>query len=139
MDGITIDYFFSQKYVPMDKTYDSFQKMDKTHQAFELGVKSFYHFLSETKIPPIKLNPVPINISGICSGMSVCVSGFRDSAMEQFIKENGGTIVSGVSKKTTHLIVKDTNITSSKINKAIDLGVTIISIDEFRQNYNFCK
>lgn len=139
MDSITIDNFFSQKYVPMNKTYDSFQKMDKTHQTFELGVKSFYRFLSDTKIPPIKLNPVSINISSICSGMSVCVSGFRDSVMEQFIKENGGTIVSGVSKKTTHLIVKDINTISSKINKAIDLGITIISIDEFRQRYNFHK
>ena len=38
--------------------------------------------------------------------------------------------MSGVSKNTDILIVKDVNGNSSKINKAKELGVDILSIDD---------
>lgn len=64
-------------------------------------------------------------------GFSVCMSGFRDKEMEERIQQGGGKIASGVSKTTTHLILKDTSSTSSKTKKAQDLGVAILSIDQF--------
>lgn len=139
MDEAELDDFFNAKYVPADKSSPAFQKMDKTHQSFALGVMPFYRFLSDTQISPVKLQLASDNNTGICAGMSVCVSGFRDAAMEQFIKENGGTMVSGVSKKTTHLIVKNKDSGSSKINKANDLGIAVLTIEEFTQKYNYNK
>ena len=39
--------------------------------------------------------------------------------------------MTSISKNTNILIVKDTSKTSQKIDKANELGVTIMSIDEF--------
>lgn len=69
--------------------------------------------------------------------MSVCMSGFRDNDLEEFIQQNGGNIVSGVSKKTTHLVVKDKSATSSKISKAQSLEIPILSIEEFSKFIGF--
>lgn len=64
-------------------------------------------------------------------GFSVCMSGFRDKEMEERIQQGGGKIASGVSKTTTHLILKDLSSTSSKTEKAKKEGVKILSIDQF--------
>ena len=68
------------------------------------------------------------------SGQRVCFTGIRDGRLELLIKEKGGEIVSGVSKKTTMLITKDYSpetMSSIKAKKAIDLGIDIVSIEEF--------
>ena len=51
------------------------------------------------------------------------------SYYENIIKENGGAIVSSVSKNTTYLVIADTNSTSSKAEKARKLGTNLISPD----------
>ena len=75
---------------------------------------------------------VAVDKNGKCVGMSVCFSGIRDNGVEEKIIQAGGTVVSGVSKKTTHLVVKDVNAVSGKITKAKDLGITIMDIETFR-------
>lgn len=57
-------------------------------------------FLEETKIP-YKLSPKTAVLEGKCKGLSICVSGFRDSNLEEVITNEGGKIVSGVSKNNT--------------------------------------
>lgn len=52
------------------------------------------------------------------------------SYYEELIKENGGTVVSSVSKNTTYLVIADTNSASSKAEKARKLGTKLISPDE---------
>lgn len=64
-------------------------------------------------------------------GMKICFTGCRPTKeQEQEIQSQGGEIVSGVSNKTTHLVVKDSSSTSSKMQKAKSLGVTIITLKE---------
>ena len=75
-------------------------------------------------------------LEGKCKGLSICVSGFRDSNLEEVITNEGGKIVSGVSKKTTHLVVKDKSANSSKMSKAKLLGIPILSIEEFYEILN---
>ena len=70
-------------------------------------------------------------MDGKCNGLSVCISGFRDSNFENAIINAGGNMVSGVSKKTTHLVVKDKSAVSSKISKAQSLDIPILDIEEF--------
>jgi len=68
------------------------------------------------------------NLAGVCA----CFSGVRDKSLEEKIKDNGGTISTGVSKKTTHLIVKDLSekvLASAKCMKAKELNIPIIPID----------
>ena len=69
---------------------------------------------------------------GHLNGISFCMTGFRDSALQEAIESKGGTIKSSVSKGLTYLIVLDTNSTSSKAEKARSYGTKIINVDEAR-------
>ena len=66
-------------------------------------------------------------------GFSVCFSGLRDKELEKVIIDNGGIIVDGISKKTTHLIVADPNQNTSKTVKARELGIKIMTLEQFKQ------
>ena len=63
-------------------------------------------------------------------------SGIRDESLESIVLDRGGKIGSGVSSKTTHLIMKATGSGSSKEVKAIELGIKIQTIDELRKELN---
>lgn len=103
----------------------------ETDKSFWRGFNKFHQFVKENGLTIKRPNIVSVDTNGKCAGMAVCFSGVRNAELEQRIIEAGGTIVSGVSKKTTHLIVKDVNATSSKITKAQGLGITIVNIDDF--------
>lgn len=68
--------------------------------------------------------------TGKFSGLSFCFTGFRNKELEQQIKELGGSIASGVSKKLSYLVVKDKSSTSSKMETAKKNGIKIIDINE---------
>jgi NAD-dependent DNA ligase len=59
-------------------------------------------------------------------------SGFRNKDYERIIQENGGTIISTTSATTDYLVVKDKNIITGKVEKAIQLGIKIMSKDELQ-------
>ena len=67
-------------------------------------------------------------------GKSIVVSGvfnaFSRDEIKQLIELNGGKISSSISSKTTYLIAGD-KMGPSKLKKATDLGINIISEDEF--------
>lgn len=58
-------------------------------------------------------------------------SGFRNKDYEKIIVENGGKVVTSISKSTNYLIVKNKTEKSGKIDKATELGVNILDIPEF--------
>lgn len=58
-------------------------------------------------------------------------SGFRNKDYEKIIVENGGKVVTSISKSTDYLIVKNKTEKSGKIDKATGLGVKILDIPEF--------
>lgn len=60
-------------------------------------------------------------------GHSFCFTGFRDTEMESKIRQLGGSIVSGVSGKTTYLVAIDPKQESGKQLKAAALGTKVIS------------
>lgn len=103
----------------------------ETDKSFWRGFNKFHQFIKDNGLAIKQLNIISVNKNGKCAGMAVCFSGIRNAELEQRIIEAGGTIVSGVSKKTTHLIVKDVNATSSKITKAQGLGIRIVNVDDF--------
>lgn len=75
---------------------------------------------------------VQVAIDGPLTGKSFCFTGFRSKELEEIIVHKGGTILSGVSKKLTHLVCKDPDSASSKVKKAKDLGVKVISVEELK-------
>ena len=69
-------------------------------------------------------------------GMIVVFSGFRDKKLEEYIVKNGGKVSTSVSKNTTLVVVLNINNKfTGKSVKAEELGVEIISKDEFINRY----
>jgi DNA ligase (NAD+) len=67
------------------------------------------------------------------AGQAVCFTGVRDKALEASIAAAGGLIKSSVSKNVTILVCKDPSSTSGKAQKARNLGIEVIGLDEMRQ------
>lgn len=65
----------------------------------------------------------------------VCLTGFRDAEFQKKMEDKGFQFVNTVSKKVTHLIVKEIGETSEKIKKAQELGVRILSREQAIQEY----
>lgn len=128
--------FYDSTLPPCENVF-LFDSFSKTMQSFFSGLLKFYEFRKQTGIPVLQPSKDEIVADGVCAGGFICVSGFRDDSIERFIKQNGGTIVSGISKKTTLLIVKDKTASSSKIIKAQTFNVPILSIDEFAKKYGY--
>jgi NAD-dependent DNA ligase len=65
-------------------------------------------------------------------------SGFRNKKWEEIIILNGGKIGTSISSKTTLLISTKSdidNLSNSKIIKAKELNISIMSKEEFEHNY----
>lgn len=62
---------------------------------------------------------------GEYTGQYIVITGFRDSSLEAKIKAQGGTIQNTVNSKTTLVLAKDINKSSSKLKKAADLKIPI--------------
>jgi NAD-dependent DNA ligase len=67
--------------------------------------------------------------------INVVFTGFRDNQLEKFIESNGGSIKTSISSNIDYLIIKDSDTTSSKIKKAKDLNVKIITKEEFENKF----
>lgn len=70
------------------------------------------------------------------SGVVVVMTGFRDASLQEKIELMGGKVGSGVSSKTTHLLAIDPNGKSGKLDKARQLGVKVLSPDQFKDEFN---
>jgi len=71
--------------------------------------------------------------SGPCKGVFAVFTGIRPTSEEEdkFLSL-GGVVKSGVSKAVTHLIVRDPSTTSNKATRARELGIEIVSYEEFQ-------
>ncbi len=109
-----------------------FLALSKTMQSFLKGITPFYEFVSQNKLKILPMEEPKQATGDKYAGMKVCFSGIRDKQLEGEITSGGGEIVSGVSKKTTHLVVADASSTSSKTEKAKSLGIPILTIESFK-------
>jgi len=66
----------------------------------------------------------------------VVMSGFRSRALQDEIEARGGQVTTSVSGNTTHILVKDKRSTTGKVAKARQLGVSIMTVPEFCQEYH---
>lgn len=100
-----------------------------TSEQFIEGLNNFKNFLKKNKIkiPESK----EIKKTNKYKNLIFVFSGFRDKQLEETIVEGGGIINNTVSKKTNYVIVKDLKSTSSKVERAKELNIEIITIDKF--------
>ena len=77
---------------------------------------------------------------GTCAGLTFAITGdvhhFRNrDAFKAYVEANGGKVAGSVSKKTSFLVNNDPGSASSKNRKARELGVPILSEDEFVERF----
>ena len=101
-------------------------------KAVILGLKSFIKWIKENKINYNKKEPTVIvnSTNSFFTGKKVVFSGFRDAVLKEKIEKNGGTVSESVSSKTDLVVVIDKSFSSSKVQKAIELGINIVTVDE---------
>src|SRR6185437_11045500 len=64
------------------------------------------------------------------NGMKFVFSGYRDPQLEKALQKRGGQISTSVTKDTNLVIVLDTNIITTKTEKAKELGIPIVMRDK---------
>jgi DNA ligase (NAD+) len=106
----------------------------------EVVAQNIVDFFNENKEFIAKLKKHGVNMEkektestpvlNLLNGKSFCITGALSrvrSEIEQMIEQLGGTNVSGVTKKTNYLVTNDQTTPTSKLTKAKELGVKIIS------------
>ena len=109
---------------------------DKTSTLFVSNFNDFIIFYNDIKdlitIETTIEQPKKVNKY---SGLTIVLSGFRDSKLQQFLEESGAKITNTISKNTNILIVKDQdtiNDGTGKVQKALELGINIITKDKVK-------
>ena len=97
----------------------------------------FHELIGLMEIPPAEPKT---EAAGACAGLTFVITGdvhrFRNrDAFKAYVEANGGKVAGSVSKKTDFLVNNDVESTSSKNKKAKDLGVPILSEDEFVERF----
>lgn len=115
---VNIDGFDTKTATMVMNGISSTQKLAK--RLIDMGVLVFVHQQKTAEL----------------SGTVVVMTGFRDADLHARIESMGGKVVSGVSKKTTHLLCIDSNSNSSKMQKARSFGVHVMTPDEFKLAFN---
>jgi len=108
----------------IDKFIDGFEKF-----------KKFFNKLSEIIDLKYLVEPDTIDQGTLFTGQKIAMTGFRDDTIEIFITKNGGNITGTVSKNTGLLIHADNPKPSSKLEKADELGIKMMSQSEFMKKY----
>lgn len=95
-------------------------------------VENFIHFKKEDAEMPAEKN---------FDGVQFCVTGKvtawknRDE-LKRFIEDRGGKVTDSVTAKTKYLINNDINSTSAKNKRAKELGIEIITEDDFKKIFD---
>ena len=93
-------------------------------------INSLNKVLKELEFTDVKSDNTPLNNLVFVITGSLNKFNNRDELIE-YIESLGGKVISSVSSKVNYLINNDLNSTSSKNKKAHELGIKIISEDDF--------
>ncbi len=96
-----------------------------------------HHLLNEVVVKQIENADTQ---SGSCAGITFVITGdvhrFNNrEAFKTYVEERGGKVAGSVSKKTAYLVNNDTESASSKNRKAKELGIPIISEEQFLEMF----
>lgn len=95
-------------------------------------VENYDKFLTFVEGLPVEIEQkVEVALAGTdLVGKTFVFTGVRRKDLEEVIVSRGGVIGGSVSKNTTHLVMKAKGSGSSKEEKAISLGVEILTVEE---------
>lgn len=112
---------------------------DKTAGIFIDGMPRFLEWLTIHSMIKIDVEDIAkrdIPKGNKFAGIVVVFTGVRNSNMEKVITDGGGVVGSSITGKTTLLVAKDPSENSSKIEKAKNAGIQIISYEQFSTDYD---
>lgn len=105
-----------------------------TIDAIVEAIPAYLAWRAETGLAPAA--PVPVQAVAAPSvgpRMTVVLTGFRDKALEAALQAAGHQVADAVSKKATHVVYPDgPQPTSTKITKALELGLTVLPVSALR-------
>jgi len=97
----------------------------------EGNIKRLEHLLSHLTFEEVKTESTQ-SLEGKQFVITGSVEHFANRAqLKEFIEERGGKVTASVTSKTDYLINNDTTSSSSKNKKAKDLGIPILSEEDF--------
>jgi len=99
------------------------------------GYDKFFDFIDGLPIT-IQEKVEAVKTSSDLDGMNFVFTGVRRTDLEEVIQSRGGRIGGSVSKNTTHLIMKAVGSGSSKEKKAVELGITIMTVEQLETMLN---
>ena len=125
-----------------DKLFEKINSLDgfqeKTTQKFVDGFikfKKFFNKVNEYIEIDYLLEQDDEQVGDKFEGQKIVLTGFRSSEIIEYIEKNGGETSSSVSKNTTMVICADENDTSSKLQKANEFKIPIVTKDAFVKKY----
>ena len=121
---LTVDDITKIKGMATISAQQFIEKLPKYYEFYEtLGIKCTKTIIQHT------ISPSSPKLK-IFEDKKIVFTGFRNKDYEKIIEDNGGKVITTISKSTDYLIVKDKNDTSSKIDKANELGIKIFTKEE---------
>ena len=101
-----------------------------------IGIDRFKQFMKDHPAITIKAASAvrPSASSQAMAGTHVVFSGVRDKDLAARVEAMGGIVNTSVSAKTTILVVKDVTATTSKIERAKELGIKVMDLSDFVQH-----
>ena len=84
---------------------------------------------------PKRSTPVTKDSNHILNGKRIVMTKVRDARVLSLLEEHGGILDNSVTKNTFLLITKSMDDVSSKMKKAEELGIPILTPDNFLKEY----
>lgn len=123
-----IDTIFKEGKTPMESLLAVPGVAETTAKIFNNGIGLFFYIIENSPFP---ISYTKNNVVLADNPESVCFTGFRNKEWEERLSKEGHKVVSGVSKNTTILVTKDKESSSSKVKKAKELSIPILTPEEF--------
>ena len=108
----------------------------KTAEAFVEKIPDFINFVKTAGIEKkLDFEKKEINLSHPLFDKSIVMTGFRDTALQEALKNIGAKISASVSSKTFVVLVKNKDEDTGKANEARKLGIPLMTPQEFTEKY----
>jgi DNA ligase (NAD+) len=124
---VLLEHFKTKPTIDQVMSIDGFAEISA--KSYVDSYDKFFDFIKNLPIT-IEEKVESVKVGNDLDGKTFVFTGVRRSDLESVIESRGGKIGSSVSKNTTHLVMKAKGSGSSKENKAIDLGVEILTVND---------
>jgi NAD-dependent DNA ligase len=122
----------------IDKISECVDKVSKKRaEQFVEQIEEFIEFMIKSKLEKKLVYKVDnkIDKNNVLYDKNIVFSGPRDKTMEEKLLEKGAHITSSVSKTTFAVLVKDLMVETTKTTTAKKLGIPILTMVNFQEEY----